>query len=221
MFLALSLGWGSMIFGSGVSLGAVLLGPNLIQNGDFEDTTATETELNNLNGQFSELLPGVTGFGARSGLDLMTVGAGFGRPQSGQWKVTAAADGSGASEAFTFALSTPAILGERYVLSFYTERMVQPPFDGGVVEIGLSNSSDSFGTLVFVSSPATDGWSEESATIVAPLDAEFLSVRLDGSADSWVGLDNFRLTLVPEPSGAGLGAIGGLVFALRRRRTLR
>ena len=182
---------------------------NLIVNGGFETNSATASVFNPSNVLFNSTMSSVTAYGAREGIDIQTTGSGFGAaPQSGNWKVSPAADLGGLIEEFSMDLSGPVIAGLSYTLEFYIERLVNGPFDGGSVDIGLSSSATSFGTSVFTSASSTAGWTLESTTFVASANADFLTVRADTTGNRWVGLDTFSLTQVPEPSTALLLAFG-------------
>jgi hypothetical protein len=212
------------------TLGAMLLATSaqsasLLVNGSFEATTAGGTVFNPLNAEFNALMSGVTAYGARQGIDIQTLGSGYGQaPQNGAWKVSPASDAGGTTEEFSLAMTGPLIVGESYQLSFYIERLTQAPFNGGTVQIGVSSSATSFGTQVALATAPNSGWLLSNSSFLAPIAASYLTVRLTTTQSSWVGLDNFTLTgaaPVPEAGSAallaaGLAVVGGL--QLRRRR---
>jgi hypothetical protein len=70
--------------------------------------------------------------------------------------------------AFSFTLSSPAVAGQQYALSFYGQLVATADNPGeGPVQIGLSVSPTAFGRLVFAGTLATNGWSYVTATFAA------------------------------------------------------
>lgn len=195
---------------------------SLVVNGSFEDNSTVGTAFNLSNASFSSMLTGVTAFGAREGIDIQTIGSGFGlAPQDGDWKVSPASDIGGLSEAFTMDLTGPLTMGESYDLSFYIERLFSGPNDGGTVQIGLSTSATSFGTQIFSATAPASGWLFESTTFLAPNAGSFLSVFVTNDTSSWVGLDNFTLdasAAVPVPAAFWLFGSALLGLAGMKRR---
>ncbi len=195
---------------------------SLILNGSFEDNSAGGTVFNPSNAGFNSLINNVTAYGVRQGIDLQTVGSGYGlAPIDGQWKVSPASDLGGIAEEFSMTLSGPLVAGQGYDLDFYIERLVSGPFDGGSVEIGLSTSAISFGTAVASATAPSAGWLLVSSSFIAPNAGSYLTVRVTNDKSSWVGLDGFVLSAVPEPETyalflGGLGVVG--LVARRRRR---
>ena len=192
---------------------------NLVINGSFEDNSAAGNVYNPTNAQFNALVPNVTAFGVRQGMDLQTVGSPYGlAPQDGDWKVSPASDQGGDVEAFSMGLGSALVAGTSYTLSFYIERLFSGVFDGGSVEVGLSNSSTDFGTLIAGATAPLSGWLLSTTDFSAPFAATYLTVRVTNASDSWVGLDNFSLIRastpsVPEPGtlallGLGLAGLG-------------
>ena len=214
----------ALLIGTAIAVfhvGALHVQAEMIINGGFEINTAATTVFNPLNATFNATMASVTAYGAREGIDIQTVGSGYGvAPQGGSWKVSPASDAGGTAEEFSFDLTGPVNAGTSYDLQFYIERLVSTVFDGGTVEIGVSSSATSFGTLVHTSALATDGWSLESTTFVAPVNANYLTVRVDTLASRWVGLDSFSLKqTIPEPSTLALTAfcLIGMMITARRR----
>jgi hypothetical protein len=195
---------------------------NLVVNGDFENNSAAGNVFNPSNAVFNSTMSSVTAYGVREGIDIQTVGSGFGvAPQSGNWKVSPASDVGANAEQFSMNLSTPLTAGDRYELKFYFERLLSGTFDGGLAEIGVSNSATSFGTLVYTSAPSINGWTLASTEFIAPTNASFLTVRPDTTGSRWIGLDNFSLSPVPEPSSLVLLGIASLSVIGARRKFAR
>lgn len=192
---------------------------SLIVNGSFEDNIAGGTIFNPSNAGFNSVVNDVTAYGSRQGIDIQTAGSGYGlAPIDGRWKVSPASDLGGLSEEFSMALSGPLTAGQTYELSFYIERLISGPFDGGTAEVGLSTSDSAFGSLVASATAPGSGWLWVQSSFVAPNAGSFLSVRVTNDKSSWVGLDGFVLTPVPEPSTYAL-LLGGLgLLGLRARR---
>lgn len=208
-----------------ISLSSVVGTANasLILNGSFEDNSAVGNVWSPTNAAFNALVKNVTAFGVREGIDIQTVGTPYGlAPIDGKWKISPASDVGGTAEAFSMTLSGPLVVGQSYDLSFYIERLVSSPWDGGAVQIGLSTSATGFGTYLTSASAPDSGWLHVATTFVAPNAGSYLSVRVTNEKSSWVGLDGFELNavpVVPEPQTyalllAGLGVVG---LVVRRR----
>lgn len=186
---------------------------SIILNGDFENNTAPGTLFNMGNAQVDATVADVTAFGTAQEIDLVT-GLAFGiAPQSGNWKLGMHTQDLGAFDAFSFDLSANVVSGQSYTLSFWA---AQSPGLLSGVEIGLSSSATSFGTLIFTANPTSpQAWDQFIHAFVAPVDASFLTVRSSFASGRYVFVDNFSLEagqqVVPEPAtllmlGAGLAA---------------
>lgn len=193
---------------------------NLILNGNFESNSASMTMYNMSNTTFNAVVPNATAFGSGQEIDLITFG-GFGlAPASGNWKMAIHCCDSvgGGSDAFALHLSAPITTGQSYVLDFFAS--AEQTFDPGLgpVEIGISSSATSFGTLFFQTSNSlsTTSWDHVTQTLVAPVSGSFLTVRLAQSIDTWAHIDNFSLNAVPEPGSLIILAVGALVLVRHR-----
>ena len=176
------------------------LGTNLVINGDFETYTGGACDSNLTNAAFTAAMPNATGFGLADEIDVYANPPCFGNPApSGQWKVAIHKQVAGDADAFSLDLSSPVVAGQSYNLSFWAETVDDFDTDLGRVEIGLSNSASSFGTLVYTAaSTFFDTWEFFSTSFTAPIAANYLTVRAErsGVAGAWTHIDNFQLDSV-------------------------
>lgn len=183
--------------GAPVNLPAARSGPNMLINGDFEVTTlAPGCYYNQDNTQVSAALLGITAYGGANEIDVMTDGTPclfVGPPQSGMVKLAIHLQSTGLTDEFSFALSSPVVAGGLYEVSCYAWAALNFDPNIGAVEMGLSSSPTSFGTLVFSDFPATTAWTPLSHTFTAPVNASYLTVRVGGPLMSWLHIDNFAL----------------------------
>lgn len=153
----------------------------------------------------------------------MTAGGGFGTdPVDGNWHVGVHASTSGLEDAFSFDLNSSVSAGTSYNLSFWAT--ANSSFDPGTepLEIGISSNSTSFGTLVFSTGMLpVDTWTFYSTTFVAPISGGFLTVRASGApTGTWVHIDGFQLSAIPEPGTLGLLSVVGALALIQRRKRI-
>lgn len=201
---------------------------NMILNGSFEDNTAVVTTYNLNNPVFNGLMNNVTAFGERDfrdgfgETDIMTFGGGFGLdPVDGDWHIGLAVNGrEGPSDAFSFDLSSSIVAGTSYDLSFWAAANTTFSPGDGPLEIGISSSADSFGTLLYTSDALSfNRWSQHVTSLVAPVGGDYLTVRILENPDdpiTWAHLDGFVLSVVPEPGTLAMLGLFSL-FGFRRR----
>ena len=182
---------------------------NLILNGSFEDNSASGTVFNMTNAEFNATVADATAFGSAEEIDLMDASAGFGlAPVDGDFKlgIHLFTVGHGATDAFSFDLSSPIVAGTTYTIDFWAHAVTNVSPGRDPVEIGVSSSAASFGTLVFTSgSLSTGSWSHFMSDFVAPVSGDFLTVRPSGM--TWAHIDNFSLegdSCYPDCDGNGI-----------------
>jgi hypothetical protein len=92
----------------------------------------------------------------------------------------------------------------------------------GAIEIGISSSATSFGTLVHSAAPtSTTTWTQVSHTFIASSNASYLTLRTSSTPDEmYAFVDDVSLVAVPEPSTALLLGLGLASFARRRENEL-
>lgn len=174
-----------------------------ILNGSFETNTATVSQDNLSNVSLNSLVNNVYGFGEYNQIDLYKGDswATWTTPysQNGNWRLGLGTNVStGKSDAFAFGLSTPLTIGKTYNLSYYDiARNVDPP--GGQIEIGISTTNDSFGTLIYTSPIANaNNWTLRSFNFTPTISAQYITVRaVVGNASygfQWTFVDNFILS---------------------------
>ena len=188
-----------------------------ILNGSFEQNSATADVINMVNATWDTLVQNSAAFGDWNGggpnggdLDLINSNAYCGLAQHGDWFCALT---SGGTDAFSLELSSPLTVGASYSVSFYDRTCNS--FGGQAVELGVSNSASSFGTLVYSGpTPVADvGWTQRLAVFTAPLAGMYLTVRCGGinSGAPWTQVDNFSFNNgegVPENAlAAGLSFV--------------
>jgi hypothetical protein len=195
-------------------------GQNLILNGSFEDNTANVTMFNMSNAEFNAIVANATAFGDAEEIDLILGTGGFGlAPIDGDWKLAIHRQAGGATDAFSFDLMNSIVAGTTYRLEFWAHAVTD--FDPGTepVQIGISTSATSFGTLVFATGQLSVGsWTQYIADFTAPINADYLTVQNAPGTQTWAHIDAFSLTVVPAPSAFAMLALGG-IFGRTRRRT--
>lgn len=195
---------------------------NLILNGSFESNTAGTTVYNMDNVSASSIVADINAYGAAAEIDLMeTVSDIYGLdPIHGSYKLGIhTVTPGGAQDEFSFDLSSGIVAGTDYDLSFYAHAVTD--FDPGTngVEIGVSTSATSFGTLVYSTGAlSTTAWGLYSTTFTAPISGAYLTVRSYGGEETWSHIDGFDLTVVPEPTSLVVLGVGALALLRRRRR---
>jgi len=175
------------------------LGPSILVNGDFENRTQPAGCYSNLsNADVTAHLPGITAFGNAEEIDIYADGTDCffgGVPQSGTSKLAIHIQVLGLVDAFSFSLTTPVVAGTSYDFSCYAWPNTTFDPNIGSLEIGLSNNPAVFGTPVWSGTPATVGmWNHLTQTFIAPINANYLTVRSGAPNQSWLHIDNFALS---------------------------
>ena len=191
---------------------------NMIINGSFESNTAGGSMSNMTNAVFNVTVNNATAFGSANEIDLYQGNPWGLPPVQGQWKLAIHHSSTGAVDAFSFDLNNPIVSGTTYNLDFWAH--AENSFDPGnqPIEIGISSSANTFGTLVYTSGVLTTAsWTNYVTNFVAPVNASYLTVRNTTGTPTWAHIDDFSLTRVPAPGSLALLGMGGLVSFRRRR----
>lgn len=159
-------------------------------NGDFEINSAGIDQINLSNADFNAFMPDCFGFGPIENLDIITSSTYSGGPKNGNWYVGLT---GGGTDLLSLKLSIPLIAGNSYTICFYDKKDVN--FISLPIEIGLSTSNNSFGSLVYTaSSSAVESiWTHRQFTFIAPIGGQYITVRQQGSVSNWVQVDSFSL----------------------------
>ncbi len=172
---------------------------NIILNGDFEATTiAAGCNFNLANATVTAGMSDIVAFGGADEIDVMNDGTSCGyasAPASGVSKISIhrTAVTGGVTDAFSFGLSSSIVAGTAYTIEFYAESNLDFDPDVGVVEVGISASDASFGTLAFVAASGTGGWTHVVGGFVAPVGGDYLTVRVADGYEAWIHLDAFSV----------------------------
>lgn len=167
-------------------------------NGSFE-AYAGGCQYNIANATYSAAMPNSTGFGVASQLDIINSGCGFGAAQSGSWFIAMAVDISNTqNDAFSLTLSSALVMGNSYSLTFYDRGWA--PYATNTLEIGISTTPSTFGTLIYTTPLPTIGtWVLRTVNFVAPNNGQYLTLRTVVGAYGWTHVDNFQIT-TPLPA---------------------
>jgi hypothetical protein len=182
-----------------VQQGGNTFGPgNLILNGDFETYSGGTCDSNLPNVSFTAMMASATGFGTAEEIDVYTNPPCYGLPAvSGAIKVAIHRQDlsfGGFSDAFSLDLSSPVTAGNSYTVSFWAESDGSFSTGLGHVQIGVSSSASTFGSLVYTGVSTTlDTWEQFTATFVAPITGSYLTVNQD-EVNAWSHIDAFTLT---------------------------
>jgi hypothetical protein len=200
---------------------STLAGANMVINGDFENNTAAATLYNLSNAEFDNVVPNATAFGSASEIDLITTDSPYGLPPvSGLWKVAIHRSSSGNNDAFSLTLNTGVVAGQSYLLDFYAQRVTVFDAGAGAVTVGVSGSPTAFGTLVFSGVASDSSWTHFTQSFQAPVNGQYLTVQIDpAAAPTWVHVDDFTLSPVPEPAASSLLLVAISVAIVVARRT--
>ncbi len=159
-------------------------------NGNFEINTCTAgvDQINLSNVAFNAAMANTTAFGSFGDMDIITTATYSGLAQSGLWYV---AFTGGGTDAIAMQLTTPLVAGNTYSICFYDR--ADANFTPMPVQIGVSATNNSFGTIVYTASAAaTVGvWTQRTATFVAPLAGQYITVQTTGALGNWTQTDNF------------------------------
>lgn len=193
---------------------------NMVKNGDFENHSYLSTQFNLSNAGFTANVDFATAFGGSEELDVVT-GTDFGiSPVSGKWKVGLhqRPDNPANVDAFSLELSWAVMTGGAYTLSFYTAGNSSSTAPRGPIEIGLSSSPSSFGTLIFSGTAESNtAWTQFMHHFVSPVDATYLTIRNSTTpGNMYAFVDD--VSLVPAPGVVGALAFAAGMAATRRRR---
>lgn len=172
-------------------LSNVAFGQSFI-NGDFELNSASWDQINLSNADFNSFMSNCYGFGPEGNMDIINSNTFSGGPYSGNWFVALTGV---AGDLLAIELNMPLVSGNSYTITFYDKK--DPMASSFPVEIGLSTSNNSVGTLVYTTpTTALDFiWTQRTFTFIAPNNGQFITVSQTGGSayDAWMHVDNFSI----------------------------
>jgi len=173
-------------------------------NGSFENHSVGGDSLNLDSSGFNTVMSNCTSFGTIPNIDLLTSNAFCGSgADDGSWYIGITGSGT---DAIALELDSALQIGVDYTLTF-SERFCDPfvSYTPHALEIGLSNSDTTFGTLIYTGSvPTVQNWVGHTVDFTAPVIGMYITVRLAGGSttDTWTHIDNFSMTSAPPPTSA-------------------
>lgn len=183
---------------------AVVTGQYIL-NGDFENNNAPPgtDQMDMDNAEFNAIVPDCFSFAPPfpyANLDLITTSTWVGPAWSGDWFI-----GLGYTDRFSMELSGPLIVGQTYQISFYDRAW--PGSCSGPITIGLALGPAESGTLIYNApySPEDGSWKLRAFSFVAPMAANYISVRMFSDLGCWEHVDDFCLS--PDESCANPAVI--------------
>jgi hypothetical protein len=184
-------------------------GQELVQNGDFSNNTAGATAYNLNNPTFTSTVAFCTGFGVAQEIDLIYDADNGPVPLVGNTKLRLHRQASGGYDAFSTTLLSPVVASSSYrlqldVLSRYTYTETN-------LQVGISNSSSSFGTLLQSVPTGSGTWTSIDVIVPAPVGGGYLTFRPDPDVvDGLVSITNVSLAPAVDSTYTVGGTVSGL-----------
>ena len=186
-------------------------------NGGFEVTTATCN--NDLpNPAFNSMMSNCYAFGNNSQIDIYNNTCIYGPAQQGNYFIALTSDSiHSLNDALSLALSTPMTAGNSYTITFYNRQ--SSIVAAGLLEIGYSTDSLSFGTAIDTAPIPTTSWSMFSVTFIPVYNAKYITLRtIQGDYGGnypgygWNFVDNFSIEFATNIISYDLTESGIQVF---------
>lgn len=161
-------------------------------NGNFEVNTISNCMIDIDNATFNSVMTNVNGIGIAQSIDIFydidcpIIGV----AESGHYFVSVennSVTDSTQSTIISLKLSDTLATGMNYSFCFYDRGLV---FEDGIVQIGVSNSSSSFGTLIYTSPLIDTVWTMRTVSFNSPDSARYVTAKFKGFQGGAL-LDNF------------------------------
>lgn len=171
-------------------------------NGDFENNSGF-CIINGDNAYITANVSDVTAYGLGNEIDLMDNGCGYGTSYNGTYFLCLANSSGNSPDACTMMLDVPLDSGNTYTVCYYDRGWDQfgccPP--GIPIEVGVSASANSQGTIVYTSPvPTTNVWSERVFSFVAPGNGQYISFQAQDNNMRWTHIDFIQLNACCAPT---------------------
>lgn len=165
-------------------------------NGDFEKINNLHSNyspfdsLNLTNNQINKIFPNFYAFGKSGNIDIIGTKNFSINAYSGNFYIAIT---GGSTDQFSLEISQTLKKGDKYDFGFYSKAF--PNINADLIQIGISDSKDKFGTLIYSQNTITkiDKWEYNKFFFVVPFDAKYITVRQLGDISTWVQLDKFVL----------------------------
>lgn len=159
-------------------------------NGSFENNTAPAICNYNLtNSTFNSYMAFTNAYGGGNEVDISQATCYIPTIPDGLWAISLA---NANLDEVALSLANPLLAGNTYSFNFKAYGNVT--FSAlGDLEIGVSNSNNSFGTLIYTASILPSTWVQYNVSFVAPFNANYITVRnVNNGIVHWNWVDDFK-----------------------------
>ncbi len=161
-------------------------------NGSFENNFVSNCLINNItNAQFDSVMSNVRGIGSIETIDIIydTDCPLFEAAQDGNYFVSVENNSldSNLFTALSLAIADTLFIGNFYQFSFYDKAFI---YLCDSVQIGVSNTDSTFGSLIYTSPLIDTVWTERIVQFTSPITANYITVKM-GSLFSGAFVDHF------------------------------